>query len=127
MGASKTNHQKTCNSVQIDFKKFFNAIGEIERYKARLVTKGYSQKFGCDYDETFAPVVAHKSIRSFLNAAVHKELPITHLDVKTAFHHGDLCEEFLMTQPQGCITKGEEDKVCRLNKAIFGLKQADRA
>lgn len=109
------------------FKTKRNACGEIEGYKALLVAKGYSQKLECDYDETFAPVVAHTTIRTFFNAAVYKELDITHLDVKTAFIYGNLDEEVLMPQPQDYVVKDEEDKVCRLNKAINGLKQAARA
>lgn len=94
------------------FKTKYNARREIERYKARLVSKGYSQNFGWDYDEIFAPVVVHTTIRSFLDAAVYKSLYIIHLDVTTPFLHENLDEEVLITQPKGYIIESQEDKVC---------------
>ncbi|GBN12713.1 Retrovirus-related Pol polyprotein from transposon TNT 1-94 [Araneus ventricosus] len=107
------------------FKAKYDSKGNIERYKARLVAQGFSQKFGTDYDETFAPVVTYTTIRTFLAAAAYKNLNVTHVDIKTAFLHGNLEDD--MSQPEGYIQAGQEQKVCKLNKAIYGLKQAARA
>ncbi|GBM89165.1 Retrovirus-related Pol polyprotein from transposon TNT 1-94 [Araneus ventricosus] len=109
------------------FKAKYDSKGNIERYKARLVAQGFSQKFGTDYDETFAPVVTYTTIRTFLAAAAYKNLNVTHVDIKTAFLHGNLEDEVYMSQPEGYIEAGQEQKVCKLNKAIYGLKQAARA
>ncbi|UYV67624.1 hypothetical protein LAZ67_5001398 [Cordylochernes scorpioides] len=103
-----------------------NSKGEIERYKARLVAKGFNQKFGRDYEETFAPIVKHSTIRAFLAASVYKGMQVIHLDVKTAFLHGDLDKELYMELPEGLHTK-QTNKVCKLKKAIYGLKQAGRS
>ena len=91
------------------------------------MAKGFSQKYGCDYEETFAPVVTHTTIRSFLTMAVHKNLKVNHIDIKTAFLHGNLDEEVYIAQKAGYTKSGEENKICKLNKAIYGLKQATRA
>ncbi|GBL75184.1 Retrovirus-related Pol polyprotein from transposon TNT 1-94 [Araneus ventricosus] len=75
------------------FKAKYDSKGNIERYKARLVAQGFSQKFGADYDETFAPVVTYTTIRTFLASAAYKNLNVTHVDIKTAFLHGNLEDE----------------------------------
>ena len=62
-----------------------DAEGEIQRYKARLVAQGFSQKYGVDFDETFAPVVKHTTVRTLLSVAACKGMQVKHLDVKTAF------------------------------------------
>ncbi|UYV63661.1 hypothetical protein LAZ67_2005217, partial [Cordylochernes scorpioides] len=108
------------------YKQKLNSKGEIERYKARLVAKGFNQKFGRDYEETFAPIVKHSTIRAFLAASVYKGMKVNHLDVKTAFLHGDLDKELYMELPEGLHTK-QTNKVCKLKKAIYGLKQAGRS
>ncbi|UYV80677.1 hypothetical protein LAZ67_19001352, partial [Cordylochernes scorpioides] len=87
------------------YKQKLNSKGEIERYKARLVAKGFNQKFGRDYEETFAPIVKHSTIRAFLAASVYKGMQVIHLDVKTAFLHGDLDKELYMELPEGLHTK----------------------
>ncbi|UYV75437.1 hypothetical protein LAZ67_13000274, partial [Cordylochernes scorpioides] len=87
------------------YKQKLNSKGEIERYKARLVAKGFNQKFGRDYEETFAPIVKHSTIRAFLAASVYKGMQVNHLDVKTAFLHGDLDKELYMELPEGLHTK----------------------
>lgn len=96
---------------------------EIERYKARLVARGFSQIEGVDYNETFAPVVNNNSIRMLFAYAAIEKLEIGQFDVKTAFLYGDLEEEIYMEQPDG-FKKG--DSVCRLKKSLYGLKQAPR-
>ncbi|UYV62499.1 SMG1 [Cordylochernes scorpioides] len=102
------------------YKQKLNSKGEIERYKARLLAKGFNQKFGRDYEETFAPIVKHSTIRAFLAASVYKGMKVIHLDVKTAFLHGDLDKELYMELPEGLHTK-QTNEVCKLKKAICDI------
>jgi hypothetical protein len=97
-----------------------------KRYKARLVVKGFQQKEGIDYNEIFAPVVKHNTIRSVLSIVASEDLYLEQLDVKTAFLHGDLVEEIYMHQPEGFSERGKENMVCRLKKSLYSLKQAPR-
>lgn len=96
-------------------------------YRARLVAKGYTQKEGIDYNQTFAPVVRHSTLRFLIALAVQFDLKIIHLDVKTAFLNGALKEDVYMQQPEGFVSKGNESKVFKLKKAVYGLKQSSRA
>lgn len=98
--------------------------GDSIRYKARLVAKGCSQKYGIDYEETYSPVVRYNSIRFLLALAVQKDLEIFQMDAVTAYLQGDLEEDIYMEQPKGF--KDNTGRVCRLNKAIYGLKQSGR-
>ncbi|GKV22443.1 hypothetical protein SLEP1_g32316 [Rubroshorea leprosula] len=100
--------------------------GNIERYKARLVIKGYAQKLGIDFDEVFSPVVRMTTIRVVLALAASLDLELEQLDVKIAFLHGDLNEEIYMTQSEGFVEENNRSLVCRLNKSLYGLKQAPR-
>lgn len=98
------------------------------RYRARLVAKGCSQKYGVDYDETFSPVVRHSTLRLLFALSVQLDLKISHLNVKTAFLNGDLNEIIYMEKPNGFTqNSGDKYKVLKLKKAIYGLKQASRA
>ena len=97
------------------------------RYRARLVAKGFTQIPGIDYDETFSPVARFESLRLLIALAALEDWEIHQLDVKSAFLNGVLEEEIYMEQPEGFIMAGQETKVCRLKKAIYGLKQASRA
>lgn len=98
--------------------------GNIVKFKARLVAKGYSQRYGVDYEETFSPVVRYVSIRYLLALAVEGDWKMTQMDAITAFLQGHLNEEIYMSQPEG-FDDGS-DKVCKLNRAVYGLKQASR-
>ena len=105
-----------------------HADGSIDRYKARLVAKGYSQLYGIDFTETFAPVVRFSSLRAILAIAAAKDYEIHQMDVKTAFLNGDLDEDIYMQQPDGYRAAGEQATcVWKLNKSLYGLKQAGRA
>ena len=104
-----------------------NANGSINKYKARLVVKGYAQIFGVDYSDTFAPVARLDTIRLLLAIAAQKGWKVFQLDVKSAFLNGVLPEEVYVDQPEGFVKQGEEDKVYLLKKALYGLKQAPRA
>jgi transposase InsO family protein len=109
------------------FKIKYDSKGNIEKYKARLVAKGYSQMEGIDYNETFAPVAKFNSIRILISLAAKYDLELHQMDVKTAFLNGNLEEEIYMQQPEAFIEQGKENKVCRLQKSIYGLKQAGRS
>ncbi|CAJ2667746.1 unnamed protein product [Trifolium pratense] len=109
------------------FRTKLNADCSINKYKARLVVKGYAQIFGVDYSETFAPVSRLDTIRLVLAIAAQKGWKVFQLDVKSAFLNGDLQEEIYVEQPEGFAVQGGEDKVYLLKKALYGLKQAPRA
>lgn len=99
--------------------------GSLERYKARLVVKGCSQKPGVDYEEVYAPVVRYSTIRYLMAVATKFDLDVDQMDVVTAFLQGELGDEqIFMVQPEGfAVPNG---KVCKLNKALYGLKQSSR-
>ena len=109
------------------FKVKRNADGTINKYKARLVAKGYVQRHGVDYDEVFAPVGRIETIRLIIALAGSQGWEVHHLDVKTAFLHGELKEEVFVSQPEGFVVSGEEHKVYKLKRALYGLRQAPRA
>lgn len=117
--------RKAINSKWV-FKAKYRDNGEIERFKSRLVAKGYSQQPGIDYTETFAPVVKYSSVRAILSYGLSHNMIIHQMDVVTAFLNGKLEEEIYMRQPEGYIKPGSENLVCRLNKSLYGLKQSPR-
>jgi hypothetical protein len=108
------------------FKKKFNAQGKVEKYKARLVEKGYSQVEGIDFGEIFSLFAKLTSIRFILSIVVSFDLEVEQMDVKTTFLHGDLEEEIYMKQPEGFVVKGKKELVCKLKKSLYGLKQSPR-
>jgi len=101
--------------------------GAVIKHKARLVARGFVQQEGIDYDDSFAPVARMESVRVLLALAAQEGWPVHHMDVKSAFLNGDLKEEVYVRQPRGFAIAGEEDKVYRLHKALYGLRQAPRA
>ena len=103
-----------------------DSSGQIERYKTRLVVKGYSQREGIDFKETFSHVLTKDSCRVIMAIVAHFDLELHLMDVKIAFLNGDLDEEVYMEQSIGFVEIGKEDLVCKLNKSIYGLKQASR-
>jgi transposase InsO family protein len=100
--------------------------GTIIKYKARWVAQGFTQKYGIDYNETFAPVARFDSIRAILSLVAHHDWELHQMDVRTAYLHGELEEEIYMKQPTGFTKPGTEGMVCRLNKSLYGLRQAGR-
>ncbi|RVX01148.1 Retrovirus-related Pol polyprotein from transposon TNT 1-94 [Vitis vinifera] len=105
----------------------YKADGNVDRYKARLVAKGFTQSYGIDYQETFAPVAKLNTVRVLLSLAANLDWSLHQLDVKNAFLNGDLEEEVYMDIPAGLETTSNFNKVCRLRKSLYGLKQSPRA
>jgi len=101
--------------------------GEVDWYKARLVAKCYKQKYDINYEEVFAPVARLDTVRLLISLTAHHRWKIYHLDVKSAFLNGIFEEEVYVQQPEGFLVKGQEDKVYRLKKTLYGLNQAPRA
>jgi len=108
------------------FKKKYHLDGSIDKYKARLVAKVFTQKPNIDYFNTFAPMIRISSIRVLLALATTHKLVIHQMDVNTIFLNGDLKEEIYMTQPKGCVVPSQENTVCKLLKSLYGLKQAPK-
>lgn len=105
------------------YKLKFDNQGNITRYKARLVAQGFNQKYGTDYDEIFAPVARSTTFRILLSVAAKKKYQVKHFDIKTAFLNGKLDEVIYMKQPPGFEI---DNRVCKLTKSLYGLKQAAR-
>ncbi|GJR54394.1 ribonuclease H-like domain-containing protein [Tanacetum coccineum] len=99
--------------------------GEVERYKARVVAKGNNQREGIDFDETFSLVVKIVTVRCLINLALQSGWSLFQMDINNAFLYGDLNETIYLTLPPGYFLPNET-KVCKLNKSLYGLKQALR-
>lgn len=117
--------------IPIDSKWVFkikrNCDGNLVKYKARLVARGFNQKFGIDYFDTYAPVIRPSTVRMLFSLAVQFDWFIDHWDVVTAFLYGTLNEDVYMHLPKGVTASRSENnvpKVCKLNKSLYGLKQA---
>jgi hypothetical protein len=101
--------------------------GSIEKYKARFVARGFSQKEGIDYEDMFAPIARYTSIRTIIALATKMKWKLHQMDVKTAFLNGVIEEEVYIEQPQGFEVEDRKTHVCKLKKALYRLKQAPRA
>ena len=105
-----------------------NSKGEIIRHKARYVARGFKQKRGVDYDQTYSPTVKMVTLRVLLSSAVQNEMKLKQLDIKTAYLNAGIEEEIFVDQPPGFVQKNANGKsyVCRLKKSLYGLKQSGR-
>ena len=130
MDAPKSVNVVSCKWV---FKVKRLPNGQIDRYKARLVARGFFQQYVVDYEETFTPVVRMESLRILLAISAIEDMEIHQMDVVTAYLAGELEEETYMALPQGLL--GPEDKAhllrtegkaCRLRKRLYSLKQSAR-
>ncbi|XP_075088615.1 uncharacterized protein LOC142170623 [Nicotiana tabacum] len=117
---------KGYNCCKWVFRRKYNTYGSVQTFKARLVAKGFTQKEGIDYFDTYAPVARITSIRVLLSLASIYDLYVHQMDVKTAFLNGNLSEEIYMQQPEGFVLPGNEKKVCKLIKSLYGFKQAPK-
>jgi Reverse transcriptase (RNA-dependent DNA polymerase) len=115
--------QKSIKSGWV-YKIKWNPDGSVDKYKARLVVKGFAQKAGIDYTQTFSPVARSGTIRSIIAVAANEGMELLQFDVSTAFLYGQLDEDIYMEQPEG-FSDGS-DKVCKLLRSLYGLKQAPR-
>jgi len=109
------------------FKHKFKTDGSFERYKARWVLRGFTQRPGIDFAETFSPVVKPAIVRTVLSLALSRSWPVHQLDVNNAFLQGNRSEMVYCAQPSGFEDSAHPDYVCRLNRSLYGLKQAPRA
>nr|GEV17578.1 retrotransposon protein, putative, Ty1-copia subclass [Tanacetum cinerariifolium] len=109
------------------FKKKTDMDGNVHTYKARLIVKGFTQTYGVDYEEMFSPVADIRAIRILIAIAAFYDYEIWQMDVKTAFLNGYLDEDIYMVQPEGFIDPKHPRKVCKLQRSIYGLKQASRS
>ena len=114
--------------TKVVFKIKHQADGTIERYKARVVVKGFLQRPGLDYSEVFSPVVHFDTVRVLLSLAASFNLDVQHMDFQTAFLNSEIKEELYMEVPDGVPNTDAQGRqlVCKLNKSIYGLKQAPR-
>ena len=107
--------------------KWVHKIKHDMTFKSRLVAKGFKQTHGIDYEETFSLVVMLKSIRILLAITAYYDYEIWQMDVKTASLNGNLLEDVYMTQPEGFVDPKYPNRVCKLQRSIYGLKQASRS
>ena len=98
--------------------------GAIEKFKARLVVRGFSQKFGVDFQETFAPTVRHDTLRVFMAAVCERDLELHQVDVNNAFTESSLKEDIFMIPPPG--VEVPPNMVLQILRSLYGLKQAAR-
>ena len=104
-----------------------NIDGSVSRYKARLAAKGYAQTYGIDFEETFNPVAKMATIRAVIALATSKGWILQQMDVKNVFLHGYLLEEINMDQPLHYEDLDHPNHICKIKKALYGMKQAPKA
>jgi hypothetical protein len=109
------------------FKHKMNPDGTLARYKARWVVRGFNQRPGVDFGETFSPVVKPATIRTVLTLVATHNWPAHQLDVSNAFLHCNLQEQVYSQQPTGFVDPSRPDDVCLLSRSLYGLRQAPRA
>jgi hypothetical protein len=114
--------RKNVISTKWIYKLKKDSMGRIVKCKARIVTRGFQQKEGADFFDTFAPVVRWTTIRAIITLAAKKEWDLDQFDFIIAFLNGLIEEDIYMEIPQGFKSLGCEGKVCKLNHALYGLK-----
>ncbi|GJX79734.1 retrotransposon protein, putative, ty1-copia subclass [Tanacetum coccineum] len=107
-------------------KKKTDMDGAIHTYKARLLAKSFTKTYGVDYEENFSPVADIRAIRILIAIAAFYDYEVWQMDVKTAFLNGHLSEEVYKVQPEGLVNPKFLNRVCKLKRSIYGLKQAYR-
>ena len=108
------------------FRRKYRTDGSIQTFKTRLMAKGFRQREGIDFFDTYAPVARSTSIHVLIALASIYKLVVHQMDVKTAFLNWNLDEEVYMDQPEGFVLPGNKRKVCKLVKSLYGLKQAPK-
>jgi hypothetical protein len=119
------NGAKTMGCKKV-YKMKCDSKGNVERFKARLVVKSFTQREVIDYNETFSPVSCKDSFRIIMALVAHYDLELHQINVKATFLNGDLYENIYMAQPKGFVMEGKENMGCCLKKFIYGLKQVFR-
>jgi hypothetical protein len=106
------------------FRNKLNEDGQVSRNKSRLVCKGYAHIEGIEFEESFSPVARMGEIHFLLAYACSKNVKVYQMDVKSSFLNGELEEEVYIEQPEGFQLSKNTDYVCKLKKALYGLKHA---
>jgi histone deacetylase 1/2 len=106
------------------FKYKLNENGVVDRHKARLVAKGYTQREGIDYDETFTPTTKYMIVKMLLAYAINNNFWVSALDVENAYLNAKVDKEIYMHQPEGAVDQKHPNNICKLEKSLYGLKQA---
>ena len=120
--------EKTSIGCKWVYKIKTRSDGTVDRYKARLIARGFTQEYGIDYEETFAPMARLSSIMTLIVVSATRKWPLFQMDVKNAFLNGELLEEVYMKLPLGYShPPGFPHKVCRPRRALYDLKQGPRA
>jgi hypothetical protein len=122
---SLPSHRKAI-SYKWTYRIKYDSSGSIDRFKARLVARGFTQRYGIDFVDTFSLVAKFDSIRTLLSIVVVEDYEMTQFDVRIAFLHGILDEKLYMIQPSYFEDKSYPNHVCQLQKSIYGLRQASR-
>jgi hypothetical protein len=108
----------------MSFKKKTDKDGNVHIYKALLVEKGFKNIHGVDYDKTSSPIMMLKTVQSLLKITVYFDYDIWQMEAKTSFLNGNLIEDVYMIHHEGFVDPINAGKVCKLQRSIYGLKQA---